>query len=129
MASGYVTSHTYAGRHWGNSNKKALFVDIEFEVLLNPDKDPILELDMLKKGNLDKQLWTPQASGTSIKSELIDELEALWFDFILTEKIRFNPFESNGIYTQTLLKEGNAVQVLLTRYERNPYARKLCIKY
>jgi len=48
---------------------------IEFDVLLNPEKDPILTVDNLNKGNLAKQNWTPQSSGVSIKHEVVDELE------------------------------------------------------
>ena len=129
MASGYVTSNPYNGRHYGDSNKNARYVDVEFEMLLNPDKEPILTLDILEQGNLKKQLWTPQASGTSIKSELIDELESVWFKFNTTQNVRFNPFIQADKNPQTVLNEGTALQVLMTRYERNPHARKLCIKH
>ena len=59
---------------------------IQFDVLLNADKEPILTNDILKQGELARQTWTPQASGISIKSELVDELEAVWFDFVTTQK-------------------------------------------
>ncbi|WP_169927058.1 hypothetical protein [Mucilaginibacter auburnensis] len=54
--------------------------------MLNPDKEPILTLDILKTGNLVKQTWTPQASGISIKPELVDELEGVWQDFLENSK-------------------------------------------
>jgi hypothetical protein len=54
-------------------------------VLLNPDKEPILTLDILKTGNLAAQTWTPQASGISIRPELVDELEGVWLDFLHPE--------------------------------------------
>jgi len=52
------------------------------DVLLNPDKQPILTFDILKTGNLAAQTWTPQASGISIRPELVDELEGVWLDFL-----------------------------------------------
>ena len=79
FASGIITSDPYAayrnGRHYFR-------VKIQFDTLFNPDKEPILTLDILKTGNLAKQTWTPQASGISIKPELVDELEGVWQDFL-----------------------------------------------
>jgi hypothetical protein len=81
FASGIISSEPYVayrnGRHYYR-------VNIQFDTLLNPDKEPILTLDILKTGNLAKQTWTPQASGISIKPELVDELEGVWQDFLET---------------------------------------------
>jgi 5-methylcytosine-specific restriction protein A len=128
MAAGFVTSYPYLHRHWSEKKKDVLYVDIEFETLLNPDKDPILTLEILNTGNLSKQHWTPQASGISIRPELVDELEAVWFDFLRTQNLRHNPFAPINSGEQRTFSEGTANQVLLTRYERNPYARKACIQ-
>lgn len=128
MGAGFVTSEPYIGEHWSGDGREALYVDINFETLLNPDKEPILTLDLLKTGKLAAQNWTAQASGISIRRELVNELEALWFSFLTTQNIRQNPFllqEQNvQIYT-----EGTANQVIQTKYERNPYARKACVDY
>jgi len=60
FASGIVSSEPYVafrkGRHYFRIN-------ITFDVLLNPNKEQILILDILKTGNLAAQTWTPQASG------------------------------------------------------------------
>lgn len=124
VGAGFATTELFHKRHWGDENREAFYIDIDFEVLLNPDKEPILMLDTLKTGNLSKQSWTPQASGISIRSELVDELEAVWFDFLTTQKIRHNPFVPTDNETQKIYIEGTANQVLLTKYERNPFARK-----
>jgi 5-methylcytosine-specific restriction protein A len=88
MGAGYITSKSYKARHW-SENREALYVDINFEPpLLNPYKEPILDLDILKTGKLAAQHWQPQASGISIRSELTDELESLWTDFT-NERKRF----------------------------------------
>jgi len=84
FASGYISSEPYPafrkGRHYYRIN-------IEFDVLINPEKQPILALELLKTGNLAGQNWTPQASGISIKSYLVDELESVWLNFLDTNDI------------------------------------------
>jgi 5-methylcytosine-specific restriction protein A len=128
MGAGFVTSAPFIDRHWNGEDREAFYVDINFETLLNPEKEPILTLDLLKTGGLAAQNWTPQASGISIRPELVGELEALWFDFLITQDIRHNPFVSNRKDRLTYT-EGTASQVTQTRYERNPYARKACVKH
>jgi hypothetical protein len=82
FASGIIASEPYLafrkGRHYHRIN-------IAIDVLLNPDKQQILTLDILKTGNLAAQTWTPQASGISIRPELVDELEGVWQDFLNPE--------------------------------------------
>ena len=79
FASGIIVSEPYVayrkGRHYYR-------ITIALDVLLNPDKEPILTLDILKTGNLTTQTWTPQASGISIRPELVDELDGVWLDFL-----------------------------------------------
>jgi hypothetical protein len=79
FASGFISSQPYLafrkGRHYHR-------IEITLDVLLNPDSEPILTLDILKTGNLAAQTWTPQASGISIRPELVDELEGVWLDFL-----------------------------------------------
>ena len=79
FASGFIASEPYLawrkGRHYYR-------IDIKLDILLNPDKQSILTLDILKTGDLAAQTWTPQASGISIRPELVDELEGVWQDFL-----------------------------------------------
>jgi hypothetical protein len=82
FASGFISSEPYIafrkGRHYYR-------IEISFDVLLNPAKENILTLDILKTGNLAMQTWTPQASGISIRPQLVDELEGVWLDFLETK--------------------------------------------
>lgn len=130
IGEGIAMTTPFFEKHWTGENRQALYIDIDLEVLLNPDKEPILTLDILKTGDLAKQYsWTPQASGITIRPDIVDELEAVWFDFLTTEKIRKNPFiEPQGL-TRNLYAEGTPNQVAVTRYERNPFARKECLQY
>ncbi len=129
IGAGFATTEPFSGMHWSGENKEALYIDIDFEVLLNPTKEPILTLDILKAGSLSQQNWTPQASGISIRPDIVDSLEAVWFDFLVTQKIRHNPFILLENQTQKQYTEGTPNQVVVTKYERNPYARKRCIEY
>jgi len=79
FASGYILSKPYLASRKGRIYHR---IEITFDVLLNPDKQPILTLDILKTGNLAAQTWTPQASGISIRPELVEELEGLWLNFL-----------------------------------------------
>lgn len=129
FAAGYVASEPFLSKHWSGEDKDVYRVLIDFEVLLNPEKEPILTLDILKAGNLEKQQWTPQSSGISIKSELVEELESVWFDFLTTQNTRLNPYASTDSVEKKTYTEGTVNQITQTRYERNPYARAACIKY
>lgn len=83
FASGYITSEPYLALRKGRTYYR---IAITFDVLLNPDKEAILTLDILKTGNLAAQTWTPQASGISIRPELVDELEGVWMDFLSSDQ-------------------------------------------
>lgn len=129
VGSGFVTKEPFPDRHWSGESKQAFYVKIDFETLLNPDKESILTLDLLQTDKLSAQNWTPQASGISIKPELVDELEALWFDFLTTQNIRYNPFTPLQGQTQKAFVEGTPNHTMQTKYERNPFARKVCIEH
>ncbi|MBL7976079.1 MAG: HNH endonuclease [Candidatus Kapabacteria bacterium] len=128
FASGTVVSEPFLSPHWRDEDKDIPRVLIEFDVLLNPDKDPILPINNLNSSNLVKQTWAPQASGISIKPEVVAELEEVWFKFLQTNSIRNNPFTELSDTTKTFV-EGAATTVTQTRYERNIQARRECLKY
>lgn len=85
FASGYVSSEPFLASRKGRIYHR---INIEFDVLLNPDKEPILSLNILKTGALADQNWTPQASGISIRPQLVEELEGVWLNF-LDEHLKF----------------------------------------
>ena len=88
FASGLIASNPYPAIRNGRSYFR---ITVSLDVLLNPDKEPILSLDILKTGNLGLQNWTPQASGISIRPQLVDELEGVWLNFLDTDA-RMNNF-------------------------------------
>jgi hypothetical protein len=79
FASGIISSEPFLASRKGRIYHR---IHITLDVLINPDKQPILTLDILKTGNLAVQTWTPQASGISIRPEIADELEGVWQDFL-----------------------------------------------
>jgi 5-methylcytosine-specific restriction protein A len=129
VAAGFASSTTFIEKHWDRQDKEALYIDLDFEVILNADIEPILTVDMLQlRTILQKQNWSPQSS-ESVKPDLIDELEAVWFDFLTTQNIRHNPFIPADNEIQKTYTEGTPNQVSVTKYERNPFARKKCLDY
>lgn len=83
FASGYIVSEPFIAKN--RKGNDAHFVNAQYDVLLDPQTSPILTLDILSIGRMEKQLWTPQASGIAIRPELIEELEAVWKDFLENE--------------------------------------------
>ena len=79
FASGFISSTPYPAYRNGRSYHR---INIKLDVLLNPEKESILSMDILKTGNLSAQTWAPQASGISIRPQLVEELEGLWLNFL-----------------------------------------------
>lgn len=84
FASGHISSEPYLALRNGRQRYR---IDIDFDIMLNPDRQPVLSMDILKTGRLADQNWTPQASGISIKSYLVDELEGVWLNFLDTNNL------------------------------------------
>ena len=127
MAAGRVVSEPFTAPHWNGEDREIWKVVIEFDVLLNPGRDPILTLDYLNTGNLTKQQWTPMSSGVPILSKAAEELEAEWFDFLTNQELRYPPY-AETLQLGSQLYEGIPSQVVQTRYERSKFARGLCLE-
>jgi hypothetical protein len=80
FGSGFVCTEPFLINKPGRTSRHNVLINID--VLLDPDHDDILTVELLKIGSFAKQLWTPQSSGILIKKELRDELEELWADFL-----------------------------------------------
>lgn len=79
FASGFISSQPYTALRNGRSHHR---IKIKLDALLNPDKERILTMDILKTGSLAEQTWAPQASGISIRPQLVDEIEGVWLNFL-----------------------------------------------
>lgn len=69
----------YTDPHWDGSGASANYVDVIWDRLVeSDDRLPIEELEE----DFPEQHWTPMGSGTQIKSEVVDALEARWSSHI-----------------------------------------------
>ena len=55
-------------------------LSIDFDIVLNPEEEVILNIEELNKGVLSNQWWSSQSSGIKIKDEVAKELEVKWMD-------------------------------------------------
>jgi len=133
MGSGYAKSSYYVAPHWdGTEDKKANYIDIEFDILINPEENILFDKETLDKIDKNKvQQWFTQQSGVSINPKVVETLEANWFNFIRDNKYIKNSFVSNDVVTniKETFREGKSKDVTQTRYERNPEARKRCLSH
>lgn len=133
MGSGYAKSTYYVAPHWdGTEGKTTNYIDIEFDILINPEESILFDkysLESIDTNNV--QQWFPQQSGISIKQEVVDALESNWFNFIIENNYIRNSFVSNDVITdiKETFQEGKSKDVTQTRYERNPEARKRCLSH
>ena len=129
IASGYVSSPPFKAPHWDNSGLLIYYVNIDVEILLNADKEPILDLSTIESDTiLSKRNWTPQSSGIEIYDDYKDRLEKVWFNF-LTNNGNNNPFKGISQSSTNSYSEGASNSIQVTKYERNPYARKKCLEH
>jgi 5-methylcytosine-specific restriction enzyme A len=82
IGSGIALSEPELHEHWdverAEQGNQALFINVGFERLLNPEKgDEPLRLAVLQRDELSETNWNTQSSGIRIKSG-IEELERLW---------------------------------------------------
>jgi len=62
----------------GHGGKPGLFIDVNFDVLLEPDSYAILLSSRLGRGALASVKWDSLPSGAQIPDDAADQLEALW---------------------------------------------------
>ncbi|TGM33906.1 HNH endonuclease [Leptospira levettii] len=133
IGSGYAISSPYLESHWdGSPGKNSNYINFEFDILIDPDRDQFFDKEFLDKIDPNHiQQWFPQQSGISINNELIDSLETSWFEFF-SKNIRIGQnlvLSDSNIDLNQAYVEGKSKEVLLTRYERNPLARKRSLEY
>ena len=90
-------------------------------ILVNPNRDRIIELEYLKE-HYPEQTWTPQKCGTTIKDEYVGTLVKSW-----KELINKNATFSEKVNSRIFL-EGNPQQKMYTYYERDHKVRDICLK-
>lgn len=86
LGSGYITDRPpFYVKHWDGSDRYRWMIEIAPDIILLPEKgneDSVLSLEVLNMGRFTRQNWAPQGAGISIRPELVEELEALWADYL-----------------------------------------------
>lgn len=130
LASGFVNKASYEDIHWNKekafNGETTNFVQVKFEVLLNPETEPILPRKLSNAPPFSDMHWDTQMSGVQIPDKIAIELEALWASFI--NSISFS-FPEEVEQTQEEIFDGAVRRVTVNAYERNPEARRHCINH
>jgi 5-methylcytosine-specific restriction protein A len=86
FASGKATSRSYYDVHWDRQRAKngetALYIDVDFDNILNYSKELILSRTYLEESYFKKVNWSSMSSGISIPDEVLPHLEELWSSFL-----------------------------------------------
>jgi predicted HNH restriction endonuclease len=77
---GRVTGTPWEGRHWKLLKKRAVYVDILIEDLVDPASQPILAISQLKR-LLPRGNWEPRASGQRVSPQVATALHRKWQEF------------------------------------------------
>lgn len=126
FASGWAKSNVYEGEHWEAGNPDtALFIDMDLDVLLDPDNTKILSLQELEALAPD-QNWTPQGSGISINEQCLGDLEDRWARHLTGDS---SGHGATRVLGDLALTEGAVRRTISNWYERSPEARNECLKH
>jgi 5-methylcytosine-specific restriction protein A len=141
FASGEVISASFKDEHWdpirASKGDLALFVMVNFDTLLNPNNESILDRNLLLSYKVTSGFnWDTQSSGVSIPDQVAAVLEIMWSKFIVSKGKE--PITSDmtvvlpqEITNQSNIKffEGSKKKIFVNAYERNLKARKACLDH
>ena len=77
MASGRATSGWYEEGHWSadKPKKRAIYVEVEWDLILDPEIDPLLSRERLRSGELGKFYWDVESGVVLIPDDIAKKLE------------------------------------------------------
>lgn len=125
FASGYATHEPELGKHWNNNAEslQTMYTRFELDVLLNLDVHNLL---VPQDEVSDEFNWYPQSSGVEIPQAIATMLESEWVKHLADLKLA-STFEMSVQTQRPIFEEGKHTRVTVSRYERDPKARKACI--
>ena len=130
IASGWALSAPFEAPHFDSTRAgdTALYIDVRFDTLLDPDSQSILPKEQLSVGPVASVHWNTQASGITIAPEAAAQLESMWSAFLaaLGEEPVTSPEEVAAAETYF---EGATRRVSVSIYERSGYARRRCVEH
>ena len=77
FASGTAITDWYEGPNWRGPGY-CHYVDLVYDVLLDPARDALLPREALRSGKLARMHWDTQSSGVRIPDQIVRELERTW---------------------------------------------------
>ena len=125
FASGYVVGGVKELQHHTDPKKSALYVDVDFDVLLNPNRD-VLPRSVLDKKPYSAVTWGTQSGGIEIQAEVADSLEKLWFEHV--QNCGLSPVPPRLGQNTLRRDEGGRRTVTAIRLERSGAARRICLE-
>ena len=82
VGSGWVASPVFDDQHWDEvkrvKGQRAYYILIDFDVLLDADREPILPRAQLNVGVFGSMHWDTQTSGIVIPDQVAKRLEVEW---------------------------------------------------
>jgi 5-methylcytosine-specific restriction protein A len=85
VGSGWVASPVFDDQHWDDAKRaagqRAWNILVDFDVLLDADREPVLPRAQLNVGVLGSMHWDTQTSGIVIPDKVAKKLEVEWKKF------------------------------------------------
>jgi 5-methylcytosine-specific restriction protein A len=82
VGSGWATSDVFDDWHWDEAKRaagqRAWCIEVDFDVLLDAEREPILPRARLNKGVFGQMYWDSQSSGVLIPAKMARRLEIVW---------------------------------------------------
>ena len=120
-------SAPFKAPHYSDPMKLANYIDLRYDVLLNPKSEDLLDRSLLMHDLPDAQ-WSPQASGITIAPESAAKLEEIWRCHLGDIGLALQQ-NADEIATPERYFEGALRHIAVNAYERDPRARKACIEH
>lgn len=96
VMSGVFDSHPYKAGDWSGRGRTVYYVDMIPNLILNPDKAPMITTEQLLKA-IPTFDWTGGRSGRLLPKEDAKILESLWQQFIETNEAKIDGITMNAI--------------------------------
>ncbi len=127
MGAGYALSEAKTGTHYAGTGAAMRYIDVRWDNLLHPMREPILQRRELDGAAFTDMHWDTQSSGTVIPAKVAAALEKRWTTFLSAHG--YSPVTTpDEIVSPERYLEGAVKKVTVNAYERSPCARAECIK-
>ncbi len=126
-ASGKIINSPVLDNRWDNKEGSTYYIKLEFEIILDPDNEPIFLIE--KQGDIYKNYnWTPQSART-IPHEIAEQLQHDWLLFLEQHNKKEEMIIPEEISEKEVYFEGAIKKISVNIYERNNKARQKCIEH